>query len=98
MKESSLQTEALKWLKNEHKNDIAVANIHGGGWTAKGFPDLICCIKGKYVAFELKVGENDMQPDQRIWKSRILRAGGLHFCPRSLEEFKKDVEEILKND
>lgn len=92
MRESNLQKKCLKWL--ESRKDICVANIHGGGWTAKGFPDLIACIKGHYVAFELKVGENDMQDDQKVWRNRILRAGGYHFCPRSLEEFIKDVNEV----
>lgn len=94
MRESKLQTKCLRWVQATHP-DILVANIHGGGWSAKGFPDIICCICGKFVAFELKVDDNDMQPDQRIWRKRILTAGGLHFCPRTLTEFANIIDEII---
>lgn len=97
MRESSLQQKCLDWL-GVHQPDVLPANIHGGGWSIKGFPDLLCCIKGRYVAFELKVGENDMQSDQRIWRKRILKAGGLHFCPRTVEEFAEIVNQIEKGD
>lgn len=89
MKESKLQQDCIKYLKSK---SIYYVNIHGGGWGAKGAPDLIACIHGKFVAFELKVGDNDMQPDQRIHKKRIETNGGSHYCPRTLEEFINIVE------
>lgn len=95
MSESGLQRKCLEWLRVNHPRDICAANIHGGGWSAKGFPDLILCIDGRFCAFELKVGENGMQSDQRVWKKRIERAGGLHFTPYTLEEFINDVEDVL---
>ena len=69
-------------------------NLFGDGWSGKGKPDLIACINGKFVAFELKVGSNDMQDDQKIHKLRIERSGGLHFSPYTLEEFINIVEEL----
>lgn len=91
VREHDLQTKCLKWLGEHHRTDVLPANIHGGGWSSKGFPDIICCIKGKYVAFELKVGKNGMQADQKVWKMRIERAGGLHFVPKTLDEFRTIV-------
>lgn len=96
MKESLLQYECLEYLKRYP--DILAVNIHGGGWSAKGFPDLVVCVNGRFAAFELKVGENGMQTDQRIWKKRIERAGGLHFVPRSLGEFVKLIELLRLED
>ena len=95
-RESNLQSKCLDWLGEHHPNDVLPANIHGGGWSVKGFPDVVCCIHGLYVAFELKVGENDMQSDQRIWRKRILKAGGLHYCPRTLDEFISCVEDAVR--
>lgn len=92
--ERDLQGKCLGWLKSSHP-DILVANIHGGGWSAKGFPDLICCIKGQFVAFELKVGLNGMQADQKVWRNRIIKAGGLHYSPYTLDEFMSIIEDIL---
>lgn len=92
--EKKLQDKAIKYLKDK---GIYHINQFGNGWSAKGAPDLIVCIKGRFVAFELKVGSNDMQADQRIHKLRIERSGGLHYSPYSLEEFIKIVE-VLSNE
>lgn len=91
MSESSLQQQVLKWLK---RKKIYYINIHGGGWGAKGAPDVIVCYKGKFVAFELKVGKNDMQDDQKIHMNRIIKSGGLHFVPRTFKEFLKIMEDL----
>jgi hypothetical protein len=91
MRESKLQQECVKYLKSK---GIYYINIHGGGWGAKGAPDLITCINGKFVAFELKTGDNDMQPDQQIHRKRIVTNGGRHYCPRSLQEFISIVREV----
>ncbi|HSH36070.1 hypothetical protein [Schnuerera sp.] len=42
----------------------------------------------------MKVGDNQMSPAQRIHKKRIEKSKGLHFVPRSLNEFIETVEEI----
>ena len=89
--ETKLQDKAIEYLK---KNKIYYINKYGDGRTAKGAPDLLVCINGRFVAFELKVGSNDMQDDQKIHKIRIERSGGLHFAPYTLEEFIKIVEDI----
>ena len=92
--ETKLQDNAIKYLK---ENRIYHINKFGDGWSAKGAPDLIVCINGRFVAFELKVGENDLQDDQKIHRIRIRRSGGLHYSPYTLEEFISIVED-LKND
>jgi len=91
MRESKLQRDCIKYLKSK---GIYYINIHGGGWSAKGAPDLIACIKGQFVAFEFKVEDNDMQPDQRIHMKRIEANGGLHYCPRTLDEFIQIIKEL----
>lgn len=95
MRESKLQRECVDWIQSYHKKNTVCANWHGGGWSMKGFPDLVCCIKGRFVSFELKVDENKMQPSQRIWRKRIISAGGKHYCVRSLSEFIRCVEKEM---
>ena len=89
--ETKLQDKAIEYLKS---NGIYHINKYGDGRTAKGAPDLLACINGRFVAFELKVGSNDMQDDQRIHKRRIERSGGLHYSPYTLEEFISIVEDL----
>jgi Holliday junction resolvase len=90
-KESQLQSNCIKYLKEK---DIYHVNVHGSGWTGKGTPDLLICHKGKFVAVELKVGNNDLQADQIVRRNRILKSGGQYCCPKSLEEFIKFMEEL----
>lgn len=74
----------MQFLKTSH---IYALNIYGSGRSGKGTPDIIACINGQFVAFELKVGNNQMQPDQVIHKKRIEDSGGKQYTPRTVEEF-----------
>ena len=91
--EKKLQDKCISYLKAK---GIYHINKFGDGWSAKGAPDLIACINGKFVAFELKVGENDLQDDQKIHRIRIRRSGGLHYSPYTLSEFIGIVEDLSK--
>lgn len=92
--EKKLQDNAIAYLKGR---GIYYLNLYGDGRSGKGKPDLIVCINGRFVAFELKVGANDMQDDQVIHKIRIERSGGLHFTPYTMEEFINIVEDLLRD-
>lgn len=93
MTESKLQQACIKYLKSK---GIYYINIYGSGRTAKGAPDIIACIDGKFVAFELKVEDGVIAPSQRIHEKNIRKSGGYHFYPRSLEEFISNVQEVLR--
>lgn len=93
--EKRLQDSCIKYLKEK---GIYHVNKFGDGYSAKGCPDLLTCINGRFVAFELKVGDNDMQDDQKIHKIRIERSGGLHYSPYTLEEFINIIKELLQGE
>lgn len=90
--EKKLQDKAIRHLR---ERGIYYLNLYGDGMSGKGKPDIIACINGRFVAFELKVGANDMQDDQKIHKVRIERSNGLHFSPYTLTEFTSIVEALL---
>ena len=92
--EKKLQDKCLTYLKAK---GIYCLNLYGDGFSGKGKPDLLACINGRFVAFELKVGANDMQDDQKIHKIRIERSGGLHYAPYTLDEFISIVEALLND-
>lgn len=94
VREKKLQDKAIRYLRDR---GIYYLNLYGDGRSGKGKPDIIACINGRFVAFELKVGSNDLQDDQKIHRLRIKRSNGLHFSPYTLDEFKKIVED-LEND
>lgn len=90
--EKKLQDKAVAYLKGL---GIYYLNLYGDGMSGKGKPDIIACIKGRFVAFELKVGENDLQDDQKIHRLRIRRSDGLHYSPYTFDEFKSIVDKLL---
>lgn len=92
-REKNLQDKCIAYLK---KNNIYYLNLYGDGFSGKGKPDIVTCINGKFVAFELKVKANNMQDAQKIHKLRIERSKGLHFIPYTLNEFISIIEK-LKN-
>ncbi len=90
--EKDLSKQVRKWLK---ENKIYTLDLEKtGAWSGKGKPDLVICFNGYFVAFELKVGNNQMQPDQRIHRKRILASGGKHYTPRTFKEFLEIMEEL----
>ncbi len=89
--EKKLQDKCIEYLESK---GIYHLNLYGDGFSGKGKPDLLVCIKGKFVAFELKVGENDLQADQKLHRIWIRRSGGLHYSPYTLSEFINIVEEL----
>lgn len=93
MKEKNLQSKCIDYLK---KRGIYYLNLYGDGFSGKGKPDLLVCVRGKFVAFELKVGENDLQEDQKIHRLRIWRSGGLHYSPYTFDEFVRIMEGLEK--
>lgn len=92
--EKKLQDKAIRYLRDR---GIYCLNLYGDGFSGKGKPDIIACIGGRFVAFELKVGSNDMQDDQKIHKLKIERSHGLHYAPYTLDEFKSIVEGLLND-
>lgn len=95
-KESKLQTACLKHAAQFAGKNVLAVNIHGGGFCNRGFPDLLLCIGGRFIAVELKVGKNGLEPAQRIWKERIERAGGAHYEARSPEQFQRILKMELE--
>ena len=89
--EKKLQDKVVAYLKGR---GIYYLNLYGDGYSGKGKPDIIACVNGKFVAFELKVGLNDLQDDQKIHKQRIERSNGLHYAPYTFNEFVNIIEKL----
>ncbi len=62
---------------------------------AHGIPDLILCLKGKFVAIELKNEDGKPSALQLYNIEKIKQSGGQAFILRP-SEFEKFKEEVLK--
>jgi len=46
--------------------------VQGDG---KGYPDL-CLVRERIIFIELKCGKNKLEPEQEVWRDKIIEAGG----------------------
>ncbi|MBP3883996.1 MAG: hypothetical protein J6D54_03535 [Olsenella sp.] len=89
MRESAVQAECMRLAK---RLGLLPVNIHGSGWSNKGFPDLLVFGKGRVVAIELKADSGyKPQPDQIVWRNRFLRQQIPHHFVKSLPEFEETI-------
>lgn len=66
---------------------------HGSLFSKAGTPDILACIKGRFVAIEVKREEGgEVSPLQKANIKMIQQAGGVAFVASSLKEVKKELE------
>lgn len=90
--ESTIVRRIMKWLKNQP--DCFCWKEHGGMYGTAGIPDIICCINGRFVAFEVKnaVGKTTVLQEMDI--KSIQNAGGIAAVVRSLDEVQTVVAAV----
>ena len=74
----------------------AAKGIHRKGNTEKGIPDIIACIRGQYVAIEVKAGRDKMSIHQEMRRQEIERAGGKFLVANSTDTFIEWFKSILQ--
>lgn len=90
MVEKDITNSILKYLKTVP--DCFCWKEHGGMYGTAGLPDIICCINGRFIAFEVKTEKGKLTKLQEITIQRIQRAKGEAYKVTSLSE----VQSILK--
>lgn len=70
----------------------------GCAYTRSGVPDLLCCIKGKFVALECKSSKGKLSELQKHEIEKIKRSGGFADCvsPKNWEDIKIKIEKMLE--
>jgi hypothetical protein len=105
MTESNLVNSCLDYLAKRQvfawrNNTGAFAGEYKGKtrffrYGAKGSPDILGIIRGRFFGIECKVGRNKLSEDQAEFHRQILKAGGIVFTVRSLDECIEAVEDAL---
>ena len=72
--EAKVKNKAVKLLKAAGVYYF-YASTHGFG--RSGVPDLVCCLRGKFVGIECKAGKNKPTALQEEHMRRIRSAGGV---------------------
>lgn len=59
---------------------------HGDMYGTAGLPDIVCCLDGRFFAFEVKTPSGQLTKLQEHTLERIRAAGGRAFVVRSVED------------
>ena len=86
MLEKDIVAAIMRWLKTV---PLCFAwKEHGGLYGTAGVPDVICCLDGRFFAFEVKTPEGRLTKLQEHTIQRIKDAGGHAFVVRSVDDVK----------
>lgn len=90
MTEKEFQNQVMEFLRSQH---IYHVKIWGGGFQKAGIPDLLCCIRGKFIALELKTEKGSATVLQKYNIFSIQESGGYAriLRPSEFEGFKRQV-------
>jgi len=93
--ESKLQRDdVIPYLK---KKGAYIIKIHVGAFQKKGDSDVICCYKGRFVAFELKRSSKHKPSKIQIYRIKKIRdAGGIAKAVSSIKEIEEVLHEISR--
>ena len=94
MKESDIVKAILRYLKSV--SNCFAWKEHGGMYGTAGIPDIICCIGGRFFAFEVKNEKGTVTKLQEATIDKIKAAGGTAAVVRSVEDVKQVVGRYSK--
>ena len=75
-----------------------VFKVHGGDnpFQEVGVPDLLCCLKGRFIGFEVKLPGEKPSPRQKVVLKRIKDAGGIAEVVSSVREVERILERSIR--
>lgn len=81
MIESTIQHKIIKYLELIGGYPIKIVAA-----TLSGNPDIVCCLKGRFVAIEVKQPGKNPTPLQALKMEKISAAGGIAFVACSVSD------------
>jgi len=86
MLEKDIVAAVMRWLKTVPR--CFAWKEHGGMYGTAGAADVICCLDGRFFAFEVKTPDGRLSKLQEHTIKRIKDAGGHAFVVRSVDDVK----------
>jgi hypothetical protein len=93
--ETRLRLKMEKSLKAEFPQCLFL-KIHGNQFQNIGIPDMLCCVKGRFVALEVKTARGKVSLAQQLMMKRIQKALGVSAVVRTVEEALETVRTAIK--
>lgn len=91
-KEQNIQKEIIDYISS--LGGIAIKQNQIGIYAQAGVPDLLCCVKGRFIAIEVKKPKQKPTPIQNAFLEAISLCGGISFYATSVEEVKNKLSQI----
>ena len=92
MNESDIVKAIMKYLKSVPQ--CFCWKEHGGMYGTAGIPDIIACVDGRFVAFEVQTDTGKLSRLQEVTLGRIRDAGGKAYMVRSAAEVATIMKEM----
>jgi hypothetical protein len=96
MKENTIVEKIRGYLKSVP--GLFFWKEHGGMYGTQGLPDIVCCYRGRFIAFECKTETGKTTVLQEITLRRIRSAGGTAEVVRCAGEVKTVIERIAESE
>ena len=90
IKEATIQRNIVRYLKGL---GAWYLKVHGSPYQRAGVPDLLCCHKGRFYAFEVKRPGEKPTPIQSHELEEVETAGGIATVVTSVEDVQVLMEE-----
>ena len=88
--ESAFQKKVIDYIESRGGYKI---KIHASSYQTEGEPDIVCCYKGRFCAFELKQGSK--LSDLQIIKLEMIRkSGGIAMEVKDINHIKEVFDRI----
>jgi len=94
--ENDMKDKCMKYIQTLAP-DVWGFKVYGNSVQTGGIPDILMCIKGRFVSIELKRpdGKGALDPRQDATLHRINKAGGYTEVIDNFESFKATVNRLL---
>ncbi len=93
--EGKLKDRVKKYL-DTLKPRVFHVKVLGGGAQASGMPDFFVCVRGQFVALELKAPDGKVEPLQQAILDWIALSGGKALVTANFEEVRWLFEKEYK--
>jgi hypothetical protein len=94
--ETELQNQIIAHLNNTFpkvrcwRNSNMTGRMPSGYYAHAGLPkgsaDIICCVKGKFLALEVKMPGKQPSEEQEKWGAEVTEAGGVYEIVHCINE------------
>lgn len=98
--ESNFVSKVEKYIRTTFRDEAWFFKVGGNAAQKSGIPDILVCIKGRFIAIELKREDGSGKPSEQqiIECKKINRAGGIAIVSDDFKEVKNLLNTIYNQE